>query len=215
MRLLHLHPCPRRIHRRYRCIVRGLPLVEILLGDQPVFVQPLAAVEIQFGFFQVGLLLDQIGFCRRIAGVGRQHSGLRRINRRRLRLHIRVGLHVFLQQQPVALLDVVPFFHQDFGNPPKSLRSNIGVGRRLHFPRRRYLRNQRIHFRHLRRLHRHHAFIRLVHADPYNYAQRGRSAESYPDLLPRLHDALPFAVPRRTTRAEGHCQPTKLSPAYH
>src|SRR5277367_239192 len=130
-----------------------------------------------------------------------------------LGLYVCGGLDVFLEEEAIALLDVVALFYENLSDPAEALGRHVGVSRGLNFAGRGYKRNQVVLIRHFRRLDSHHAFVRLVDAK-CDDADEHRG-HHYPDeyLFPRLH-VIPLqstlegslaccGVPVRTTLA-GH-----------
>ncbi len=139
--LQRLHARLGRIHRCKRCIVRRLALIEILLRDQTTLIQPLSTLPIQLGLFQVGLLRQKICLRRLVACLRGLHPGLGGISRRRLCLHVRTRLHIFLQQQAVAFLNMVAFLDQNLRDSAKPLGGNVCVRGRFDFSRCGHLRH--------------------------------------------------------------------------
>src|SRR5579864_6968360 len=129
--------CELRVERR-------LALVVVLLWDQSILVKVLPALELELGVLEVGLRLYQIRLRRLIRRLSGLYARLGRIDRRSLRLHVRVRLNIFLSQQDLPLLDVVALLDYDRGNPAIALRRDVGKGGWLNLTRGGHHRNQRV-----------------------------------------------------------------------
>src|SRR5271163_21849 len=93
--------------------------------DQPILEETLSALKIEPGLFQISLLSGHVRLSCSIARLGCIDPIFRGMYSRRLRLHIGASLHVILEEQPVALLDVVAFLYQDFGDSAESLGRQV------------------------------------------------------------------------------------------
>ena len=131
--LQRLYPRFRRIHGCGLSIIGGFALIEILLWNQTIFVKTLSAIVIQFRLLKVGLLGDQIRLRRLETGFSSLHARLCRIDGRALRLHVRIRLHVLLQEQFIPLLDVIALLYKDLSDSSESLSGHVRIGCRLDF----------------------------------------------------------------------------------
>src|SRR5450759_4725212 len=108
--------------------------VEILLGQQMLLVQRLAAVVFGFGMLQVGLVFVERGLHGADVlvggfdgGFGGAGIGFGGVEGGLLRVHVGFGLHVFDARQKLAFADPVAFLDQKLADLAHGIGADVDV----------------------------------------------------------------------------------------
>src|SRR5579859_7361313 len=108
--------------------------VEVLLGNELLLVEALAASPVQLLLFEISLGVFDVGFGGSLGGDERGNIGLGGGNHGLLRGHVSGRLHVLDAGQNLTFLNVIAFLHIEMDNAAKGGCTHVDVGLRLDLP---------------------------------------------------------------------------------